>query len=141
MAIVHIDPDWETKLQPAIVADLERRAYLVENAAKLLLATPPKSGRVYTQFYFTRIRDVPRGTPGRLGVWGSRPPHQASAPGEPPASDYGLLLNSLHHVVGFDGEGPYTDIGSDLRYSVYLELGTRYMEPRPFLRPALVAAE
>jgi HK97 gp10 family phage protein len=66
-------------------------------------------------------------------------PHQASAPGQPPATDTGRLLNSIGHTVGSDADGLYADVSARVAYAVFLELGTRYMAPRPFLRPALRA--
>ena len=32
-------------------------------------------------------------------------------------------------------------IGTDLEYAQYLEFGTRYMQPQPFMRPASLAGE
>lgn len=64
--------------------------------------------------------------------------HQASAPGEPPATDTGRLVSSL--VWRMDGDGAL--IGSTVRtppYPMFLEFGTRNMEARPFMRPALDA--
>lgn len=98
--------------------DLERRALNVEVAAKRLLSTPG-TGRVY------RRRSVL---------------HQASAPGQPPAVDTGYLRASVDHKVGTDAEGLYADIGTEVDYGLYLEQGTRYMQPRPWLKPALDAA-
>lgn len=108
---------------------IERDTIDVENEAKRLLLIPG-SGRVYdTTFY--------RDKEGRLRKGPHRVPHQASAPGEPPASDTGHLLASVGHRMGVDEDGVYGEVGSDQNKAEYLELGTRYMEPRPFLRPAL----
>lgn len=115
--------------------DLERRAVDVEAAGKRLLSQHG-TGRIYK---LTKPRRI----------------HQASAPGEPPAPDMGHLRAALGHSVGHDGEDLYADVGygvdvtaplEDNRTSVakvaeYLELGTRHIEPRPFLRPALHAAD
>jgi len=61
--------------------------------------------------------------------------HQASAPGEPPAVDTGELLRSVMFDVhkfaveiGVAGGGPYAEP---------LEFGTKKMEPRPFIDPAV----
>lgn len=108
---------------------MEGKAYNVENAMKSLLLIPG-TGRIYTNWYY-------RDKQGRLRKGGSRPPHQASAPGEPPASDYGMLLNSIGHTMIDTESGIGADIGSSSPVSTYLELGTRYMAPRPFERPAL----
>lgn len=115
--------------------DMRRRALDVEAAGKRLLSQHG-TGRVYKKTKPNRI-------------------HQSSAPGEPPAPDTGLLRAALSHQVGQDADGLYADIGygidpaaaaEDNRTSIaavaeYLELGTRRMEPRPFLRPALQAGD
>lgn len=116
--------------------DLRRRALDVEAAGKRLLSQHG-SGRIYK-----------RTKPDRI--------HQASAPGEPPAPDTGQLRAALGHTVDSDGVTLYADIGygvdpdtaaeregdtSIADVAKYLELGTRHIAPRPFLRPALLAAE
>jgi len=107
----------------------------------------PKSGRVYTH----EFRMLWVGGAGRSGAKRMvavpikpRPPHQASAPGEPPASDKGILINAIGVEptrvteeastagVGIDGTAPYWKL---------LEDGTRYMEPRPFVLPAYQAGK
>lgn len=59
--------------------------------------------------------------------------HQASAPGEPPAVDTGNLKNSLRVLEVTDERASF---GTSADYAAYLEFGTRYMEARPYLRPA-----
>jgi hypothetical protein len=69
----------------------------------------------------------------------SNPPriHQASAPGEPFATDLGRLKGSYNWQVGVQGTSPYVDIGTNVEYAPYLEFGTSRMAPRPTLRPAI----
>jgi hypothetical protein len=112
---------------------LEDKAQAVESTAKRLLVLHG-TGRLYTTRFY-------RDREGRLRRGGRRVPHQASAPGFPPASDTGRLLSSIHHEVVGAGTDLEARIGSDVNYALYLELGTRYMLPRPFLRPALRAVE
>jgi hypothetical protein len=131
MATVHLSDDLGLRLRGIVRDDLERRAINVESTCKRLLRMHG-TGRVYTQLF--------RRKNGKLYVFGSRVPHQASAPGAPPAADTGRLLGSIKHELGEDAEGLYAKIGTDVAYALYLELGTRYMAPRPFLRPALLAA-
>ena len=82
----------------------------------------------------------------------TRKTRQPSAPGEPPAIDTGILRASLIAEVtkfpfGVTGRvGPdishireNSNTGTDVEYGLYLELGTRKMAARPFLRPALNA--
>lgn len=63
-----------------------------------------------------------------------------SAPGQGPGVVTGRLRASITWRPGQDEEGPYVDIGSNVLYAPYLELGTSRMAARPFLQPALVAA-
>lgn len=59
--------------------------------------------------------------------------HQASAPGEAPAIDYGVLANSTQAYMETDTKG---GVGIGAEYGPHLELGTVNMEPRPFMVPA-----
>jgi hypothetical protein len=75
--------------------------------------------------------------------------HRASSPGSPPARDFGILANSISFTVkrrrsiinGFVG----SDIDkirsqsptSDVEYGLHLEMGTKRMAARPWLRPSL----
>lgn len=112
---------------------IEQKAYNVENAAKALLLIPG-SGRMYQPGVLTFRRG------GKIysnySTGGRTTPHKASAPGDPPASDTGSLLGSISHKMEV-GDTVYATVGSPLKYAIWLELGTRYMAPRPFLRPAL----
>lgn len=55
--------------------------------------------------------------------------------------DTGRLRDSITHAMATDAEGLYVDIGSNVEYAIYQELGTRFMAAHPYLRPALRAAE
>lgn len=44
----------------------------------------------------------------------------------------GTLRDSITHEV--KGDSVY--VGTNVYYAPYVELGTRYMDPRPYLRPA-----
>ena len=79
--------------------------------------------------------------------------HQPSMPGEPPARDTGRLASSVGYKVkvkmltvqGFVGpdEAKLKGRGRksvDPLYGLWLELGTKYMSARPWLRPAVLKA-
>jgi HK97 gp10 family phage protein len=52
----------------------------------------------------------------------------------------GRLRASISTRLGSDAQGVYCDVGSNVEYAGFVELGTRYMRARPYLRPALPAA-
>lgn len=63
-----------------------------------------------------------------------------SAPGQGPGVRTGRLRASITYRAGLDGLSPFVDIGTAVTYAPYLELGTKNMAARPFLRPALESA-
>ncbi len=81
-----------------------------------LIQSPPKTGRVYKR------RSVA---------------HQASAPGEAPATDTGRLVQSAR--TEFDQSKLQGFVVWATNYSLKLEEGTAKMAARPFARPALLA--
>lgn len=68
--------------------------------------------------------------------------HRASAPGEPPATDTGVLANSID-VEGLPNPvDPSARVGSGLAYARHLEFGVPgRIEPRPHATVALAEAE
>lgn len=95
---------------PAVLAGAQTvLAYSVR-----LIVSGPKTGTIYR----------------RRGV-----EHQASAPGEPPASDTGTLVQ--RGDVEFDAFALRASVVFRTDYALALELGTERMEPRPYLRPSL----
>lgn len=62
--------------------------------------------------------------------------HQASAPGEAPATDTGRLANSV--VTASDIQEPLTvEVLTEVEYGPYLEFGTRTIAPRPNWVPSV----
>ena len=67
-------------------------------------------------------------------------PHVPSSPGEPPRIDTKKLHDSITTETQQDGNHSIqTRVGTNVDYGRYLELGTRKILPRPWLRPALNA--
>lgn len=106
--------EYTARVRRGAMAGVVRWIGLVEAHAVNLITSPPKSGKVYI----------------RRGV-----EHQASAPGEAPASDQGNLVNN-RRIDLFEQElrGRLT-FSSD--YALALEMGTKNMEPRPFAARSL----
>lgn len=63
--------------------------------------------------------------------------HRASSAGQPPATDTGRLVSSITQERTGKAEA---EVGSTVKYSKFLEFGTRDMDERPWLRPALKKA-
>lgn len=63
--------------------------------------------------------------------------HQASAPGEAPASDTGTLARNI--TVEVNAEALTARVNSGTAHSAFLEFGTPTIEPRPHIRVSLDA--
>jgi hypothetical protein len=85
-----------------------------------------RSGRMYT---------VP-GTKSTKRRRGGKK-YRASKAGEAPAVRTGDLRRSIKVAHHRTARTARAEVGSDLVYAVFLEKGTRRLEARPFLRPAL----
>lgn len=76
---------------------------------------------------------------GRVYPRKRQPPHQASAAGQPPATDTGNLGNNISTNVkkrATDG-AVVGQIIAATDYAAHLEFGTTQMAKRPFMSPAL----
>ena len=110
------------EIKQAVSRAVVGTALELQGNIKTSIAQGPASGRTYEKYN-------PRRT------------HTASAPGQPPMTDTGRLVNSIE----FDKIGDLTaTVGSKLAYATYLEYGTSRMNfaggvggPRPFFRPAI----
>jgi hypothetical protein len=89
------------------------------------------SGRLYTHRFWTD-------SAGRLRIGGKRSkPHRASAPGQPPAVDTGNLVGHIE----FDSGPGYGEVGATVKTGLWMEEGTRKIQPRPWLMPAISKVE
>ncbi len=107
------------KLQALVLAEVRRRlavaAIVVWNHAKSLINVEGtgKTGQ---------------GKKAKL-VYGAHP----SAPGDPPRKQTGRLLGS----VAWEVSDLVARVGTNVKYGRWLELGTKTIAPRPWLRRAL----
>jgi HK97 gp10 family phage protein len=108
--------------------DLDMLGLKLTSELRLELSKPG-TGRVYTTLFFTHN--------GNAIPYGTRTPHTASAPGEPPAVDTGQLRASYGHGVERELNGATLSIGTGSPYAAYLEFGTSKIAPRPHLRPVM----
>ena len=102
--------DLETPFREVIAGG----AQLIRGQAIRSIQTGPKSGRIYEKYN-------PRRT------------HQASAPGQAPASDTGNLVSQ---IIVRPKNPDEVAVESNALYSSFLEFGTSKMLARPFLFPA-----
>lgn len=109
-------PEIEAQLRVGAMQGVVEGLGIVEQRAIHLITTGPKTGRRYRR---------------RGGVV-----HQASAPGEAPASDTSTLVNARRTELN------HPDLSGRLifssRHALPLEVGTKNMEARPFGRRALM---
>jgi hypothetical protein len=108
-----------------VAAALEEAAINIRNHAAREIQTGAKTGRVYETRFWTD-------SGGRLRIGDDRPRHQASAPGEFPATDTGTLVGSIDFRLK-RGRTLMAEVGTDLDYGIWLEFGTQKMEARPWL--------
>lgn len=105
-----------------VMAEIATKSDKLINAAALEVRSeaqnsmrPPKSGRIYKVPNFAKT-------------------YQASAPGEAPAIRTGNLRSSI--MTEYVGK-LHQRVGTNVEYAKKLELGTKRIGARPFLRPAL----
>lgn len=65
-------------------------------------------------------------------------PHVPSSPGEPPAVDTGTLRRSVQMEVQDAPTLIIVRVGTNLKYGLFLEIGTVHIQPRPWLLPAFL---
>ena len=98
-------------MRKPIAREINAGALAVHGEMVRAIQSGPKTGRVYT----------------RRGVR-----HQASAPGEAPATDTGSLFGSL--AIEPDPDGLGTKVLARSIYAMWLEFGTRRVAARPFFQ-------
>lgn len=109
----------------AVRFGIREAALAIQERAVKSIKFGKKTGRVYDHYFVTiKGRAVPIETRSRS--------HQASAPGEAPASDEGRLTDS----ISTDFYPMAAEVGSGANHGLYLEEGTDKIEPRPWLKPA-----
>ncbi len=104
------------KADAAIEAAVKGAAQDIRSRAQFAIAKPPKTGIIYTNKKKGRS-------------------HRASAPGEAPATDTGRLRQTI--IANLSGKT--AEVIANAEYAAALEFGTKNMEPRPFMVPAMEA--
>ena len=122
------DDEIRNRVKKETVKNVNRAALLLEREVK------------------KELSNVGTGRPYKRG----KKVHRASSAGQPPAVDTGTLRASISSVVdssvlkveGWVGSNKNviaskSVAGTDVEYGYYLEVGTKNIQPRPFLRPTL----
>lgn len=90
---------------------------------KMVAKMPSIAARIGTE-YANRVKEMMRESPATGFVYQHRQvKHQASAPGEPPAPDTGTLMRSVIWRVEKKQARWIIEVGSHLKYALYLEFG------------------
>lgn len=111
MTVQWFGPAVLTKVRGGVVTGLQRGVEAVHSEATSLILNTPKTGRWYGK-------------------------HQASAPGEPFASDTGDLLASATTAVDANALTANLNYSSD--HAQIMEYGSAKVAPRSYARPALM---
>jgi hypothetical protein len=117
-------PKLKASMRSATHAVVAKAVFDIEAGVKNRLAQPG-TGKIYGAT-----------GPAKPGKRGARKRHQASAPGEPPATDTGTLANSTQGKMLTDTEG---EVRVTAEYARFLEDGTVFIAPRPYFAPSIEA--
>ncbi len=104
---------------------LNGAALIVRGRAKKSISRGSRTGRIY--------RRKPKSSRGREIVHQASRGQPNSSQSEYPKSDSGRLVTSIRASTGKRFE---KNVGSNLPYAEYLEIGTRNMDARPWLSRA-----
>jgi hypothetical protein len=130
-------------LQPAVMKALRDGALNARNRAVASVARGKRTGVVYETRATSRGTRYTTPAPSNRRNIGANGKalyrvvrrHQASAPGEPPKTDEGTLVQ---RILGLDTGPMEVSVGVvDYLPGRFLELGTSRMAARPFLLPAV----
>lgn len=135
------------KLRAPAALAVDRAGLILENEVKRTLGpdSGPRTGRIYVVPASSARRKV--GKSGRAKPRKNPPRHQASAPGEAPATLFGTLRQSIHHSPPkWEGWTVSTEVGTNQPQARRLEWGgvdkrgIRIL-PRPYMEPSTLRAE
>lgn len=128
--------DWNgDAFKTAVLGEMRKRVaascMLVSNHAKVLLSVSG-TGKAASSIVSKAGKKLRKGR----RLYGSDP----SKPGEPPHKQHNHLRPSVtwQMVRSLAGRGPSGRVGTKLPYGRWLELGTRTMAARPWLRRSLI---
>lgn len=143
-----IQLNWEVSVQvdkSALIKKATRNALkkairqTAENIKKDMASSienGPKTGRIYRRESQVSFTTRSGKQVSFIAYKGSKTEHQASAPGEAPATDTGNLVGSIEVFTG-NIDNLEAEVRTNAEYAMNLEVGTAHIEPRPFMVPAV----
>jgi HK97 gp10 family phage protein len=121
-----------------VLAGLEKMGSVGKREARRAVYATAEEVRNDALKSISREQSIGR-TYTKIGKNGRPKKHIASAPGDAPNTDDGELVRSIKlDTVPMQASAA---VGTPLPKGAWLEFGTRYMEPRPWLIPALRGRE
>jgi HK97 gp10 family phage protein len=121
---------------------VDRARLAVETTAKKLIMRGPKTGWMYHRIPGEKWMVIWQDREGQSnivaifkadGAQNLSRDHRASKAGEPPATDTGTLASSIESKR----DGLVAVVWTEKKYAKWLEFGTKKIEARPFMTPAV----
>jgi HK97 gp10 family phage protein len=132
-------PKMTNKLKLALLKGCYVGALKVQKTAREHILRDPKHGTIYAKsggavalLAHAKAKSKGKRYNQKAGVV-----HQASAPGESPANDHGVLASSIVTEKGIEGDTVVATVMASAQYAFPLEHGTKTIAPRPFLECSL----
>lgn len=127
--VVDHSEQFRRRLEVGVKANLKEAGIYLHKAAKELISISGTDGKASNK----GKRDAKGKFLKSKLVYNSNP----SSPGEPPHVQHGRLRGSVTYVVEHSGQSWVVRTGTNVKYGRWLELGTKKMEARPWLRVAM----
>lgn len=131
-------------MQDTFLKDLTAFSKALEKKVKDVDEGSVRFVRVTCQEVERTAKSIMRDSPVNMAVSYGKKKHHPSFAGNPPAPDTGSLMRSVTHSVENENGQAVGYVGSILSnpdYPRYLEYGTSKMQPRPWLKTALIKCQ
>ena len=131
-------------MQDTFLKDLTAFSKALEKKVKDVDESSVRFVRVTCQEVERTAKSIMRDSPVNTAVSYGKKKHPPSFAGNPPAPDTGSLMRSVTHSVENENGQAVGYVGSILSnpdYPRYLEYGTSKMQPRPWLKTALIKCQ
>ena len=131
---------FDKQFSSGIAFNVEQATIAFKGRVRIVVSRPGRTGKVKRKnrnvkrgfAVKNRSASVRRGSTGKVLGFEVR-----SRPGEPPRKQEGTLRSRISHEM--DRVRMVGRVGTNYKVAKFLEGGTKFMEPRPFLEPTLHA--